>query len=84
MSWRNNVSEVPLDVRMPMHVDIPRLREGKVGGFFWYAFSLLYRLYSHNSRQVCIRGLCREFGRGEGLFDRHMESPVGSSVWSYC
>lgn len=34
--WRNNVTDVPLDGQMPMHVDIPRLREGKVGGFFWY------------------------------------------------
>lgn len=37
--WRNNVSDIPLDVGLPMHVDIPRLREGKVGGFFWYDFS---------------------------------------------
>ncbi|KAI9572382.1 membrane dipeptidase-domain-containing protein [Boletus coccyginus] len=36
--WRNNVSDIPLDVRLPMHVDIPRLREGKVGGFFWSVF----------------------------------------------
>jgi membrane dipeptidase len=34
--WRNNVTDIPLDGQMPMHVDIPRLREGKVGGFFWY------------------------------------------------
>ncbi|KAH0825722.1 membrane dipeptidase-domain-containing protein [Lanmaoa asiatica] len=36
--WRNNVSEIPLDVGMPMHVDIPRLRQGKVGGFFWSVY----------------------------------------------
>ncbi|OAX39946.1 hypothetical protein K503DRAFT_865002 [Rhizopogon vinicolor AM-OR11-026] len=36
--WRNNVTEVPLDSKMPMHVDIPRLREGKVGGFFWSVY----------------------------------------------
>ena len=24
---------------MPRHVDIPRLRQGKVGGFFWLALS---------------------------------------------
>ncbi|KAH7920684.1 hypothetical protein BV22DRAFT_1122623 [Leucogyrophana mollusca] len=33
--WRGNVSAVPLDGHMPQHVDIPRLRQGKVGGFFW-------------------------------------------------
>ncbi|KIJ67460.1 hypothetical protein HYDPIDRAFT_166055 [Hydnomerulius pinastri MD-312] len=36
--WRNNVSDVPLDGKMPEHVDISRLREGKVGGFFWSVF----------------------------------------------
>lgn len=36
--WRNNVTDVPLDSQMPMHVDIPRLREGKVGGFFWSVY----------------------------------------------
>lgn len=36
--WRNNVTDIPLDGQMPMHVDIPRLREGKVGGFFWSVF----------------------------------------------
>ncbi|KAG6334054.1 hypothetical protein ID866_5042 [Astraeus odoratus] len=36
--WRNNVSDIPLDGKMPMHVDIPRLREGKVGGFFWSVY----------------------------------------------
>lgn len=44
MNYRNNVSDIPVDVGLPMHVDIPRLREGKVGGFFWYAFSRI--LYS--------------------------------------
>jgi membrane dipeptidase len=38
LGWRNNVSDVPLDGKMPMHVDIARLTEGKVGGFFWYVF----------------------------------------------
>ncbi|KAH7888424.1 membrane dipeptidase-domain-containing protein [Phlebopus sp. FC_14] len=37
-SFRNNVSDIPLDSTMPMHVDIPRLREGKVGGFFWSVY----------------------------------------------
>ncbi|KAF8835555.1 hypothetical protein BDN67DRAFT_975199 [Paxillus ammoniavirescens] len=36
--WRNNVSDVPLDSKMPMHVDIARLTEGKVGGFFWSVY----------------------------------------------
>ncbi|KAI6135833.1 membrane dipeptidase-domain-containing protein [Pisolithus thermaeus] len=36
--WRNNVSAIPLDDKMPMHVDIPRLREGRVGGFFWSVY----------------------------------------------
>ncbi|KAL4074348.1 membrane dipeptidase-domain-containing protein [Scleroderma yunnanense] len=36
--WRNNVSAIPLHDMMPMHVDIPRLREGRVGGFFWSVF----------------------------------------------
>ncbi|KAG1817414.1 hypothetical protein DFJ58DRAFT_833519 [Suillus subalutaceus] len=36
--WRNNVTDIHLDSQMPMHVDIPRLREGKVGGFFWSVY----------------------------------------------
>ncbi|KAF8441768.1 membrane dipeptidase-domain-containing protein [Boletus edulis BED1] len=38
MGWRNNVSAIPLDLELPGHVDIPRLREGKVGGFFWSVY----------------------------------------------
>jgi len=38
LGWRNNVSEIPLHAGLPMHVDIPRLREGKVGGFFWSVY----------------------------------------------
>ena len=34
-SYSNNVSAVDLESEMPGHVDIPRLRKGKVGGFFW-------------------------------------------------
>lgn len=33
--YANNVTAVDLASRMPGHVDIPRLRKGKVGGFFW-------------------------------------------------
>lgn len=36
--YANNVSAVDLNSRMPGHVDIPRLREGKVGGFFWSVY----------------------------------------------
>lgn len=36
--YANNVSAFDLHGRMPGHVDIPRLREGKVGGFFWSVF----------------------------------------------
>ena len=33
--FANNVSAIDLELEMPGHVDIPRLRKGKVGGFFW-------------------------------------------------
>ncbi|OCH84240.1 hypothetical protein OBBRIDRAFT_799256 [Obba rivulosa] len=36
--YHNNVSAVDLNSQMPGHVDIPRLREGKVGGFFWSTY----------------------------------------------
>jgi membrane dipeptidase len=36
--YANNVSAVDLDSEMPQHVDIPRLRKGKVGGFFWSVY----------------------------------------------
>ena len=50
--YANNASAVKLDSQMPSHVDIPRLRQGQVGGFFWsafqahffdYAFEIIYR-----------------------------------------
>lgn len=34
-AYANNVTAVDLESPMPGHVDIPRLRTGKVGGFFW-------------------------------------------------
>jgi len=36
--YHNNVSAFDLNSVMPHHVDIPRLRSGKVGGFFWSVF----------------------------------------------
>jgi membrane dipeptidase len=33
--FANNASAVDLRSRMAGHVDIPRLRAGQVGGFFW-------------------------------------------------
>ncbi|KZT38049.1 hypothetical protein SISSUDRAFT_1021994 [Sistotremastrum suecicum HHB10207 ss-3] len=36
--YSNNVSSFDLNYPMPGHVDIPRLREGRVGGFFWSAY----------------------------------------------
>ncbi|KAF8332091.1 membrane dipeptidase-domain-containing protein [Cantharellus anzutake] len=36
---RNNVSDIDLAKLMPGHVDIPRLRKGRVGGFFWSVYT---------------------------------------------
>ncbi|PFH52070.1 hypothetical protein AMATHDRAFT_57893 [Amanita thiersii Skay4041] len=36
--YANNVTAVPLQSRTPGHVDIPRLRQGRVGGFFWSVY----------------------------------------------
>ncbi|KAJ7124986.1 membrane dipeptidase-domain-containing protein [Mycena epipterygia] len=36
--FANNVSAVDLTKEFAGHVDIPRLREGKVGGFFWSVY----------------------------------------------
>lgn len=36
--YANNVTAVDLASRMPGHVDIPRLRKGKLGGFFWSTY----------------------------------------------
>ncbi|KAJ7690666.1 membrane dipeptidase-domain-containing protein [Mycena rosella] len=38
MLYANNVSAVDLTKELPGHVDIPRLRQGKVGGFFWSVY----------------------------------------------
>ncbi|KAF8230218.1 hypothetical protein L208DRAFT_1283261 [Tricholoma matsutake] len=36
--FANNASNIDLTSAMPQHVDIPRLRRGKVGGFFWSVY----------------------------------------------
>ncbi|KAG8708087.1 hypothetical protein FRC09_001450 [Ceratobasidium sp. 395] len=36
--YKNNISSFDLRERMPAHVDIPRLRRGHVGGFFWSVY----------------------------------------------
>ncbi|KAF9268765.1 hypothetical protein L218DRAFT_917800 [Marasmius fiardii PR-910] len=36
--FANNASAIDLRSTMPEHVDIPRLRKGKVGGFFWSVY----------------------------------------------
>lgn len=36
--YANNASAFDLNDNIPMHVDIPRLKKGQVGGFFWSAF----------------------------------------------
>ncbi|SJK97781.1 uncharacterized protein ARMOST_01035 [Armillaria ostoyae] len=41
MEYANNISAIDLESTMPGHVDIPRLRQGKVGGFFWLGFPIL-------------------------------------------
>ncbi|KZP14760.1 hypothetical protein FIBSPDRAFT_796348 [Athelia psychrophila] len=38
MGFANNVSAIDLEHRMVGQVDIPRLRQGKVGGFFWSVY----------------------------------------------
>lgn len=37
-AFGNNVSAVDLSKEFVGHVDIPRLRTGKVGGFFWSVY----------------------------------------------
>ena len=58
--FSNNVSAIDLKSEMPGHVDIPRLRKGKVGGFFWWVNLgilyhvglLIYRKYEFRSVYV--------------------------------
>lgn len=37
MRYANNVTAVDLHEKLEGDIDIPRLREGRLGGFFWYA-----------------------------------------------
>jgi membrane dipeptidase len=37
-AYGNNISSFPYDSGLPAHVDLPRLRKGKSGGFFSIAF----------------------------------------------
>ncbi|CAE6532013.1 unnamed protein product [Rhizoctonia solani] len=36
--YKNNITAFDLRERMPAHVDIPRIRKGHVGGFFWSVY----------------------------------------------
>lgn len=38
MVYKNNISAFDLREHMPGHVDIPRIRRGRVGGFFWSVY----------------------------------------------
>lgn len=53
--YSNNVSSFDLNQRMPGHVDIPRLKEGKVGGFFWcvgdWRYYMKQRIHTHRPGQ---------------------------------
>lgn len=58
--YANNASAFDLNGQLPQHVDIPRLKKGRVGGFFWYVFDMLYqKLCQLIGDQVSIRPLCR-------------------------
>ncbi|EKM61555.1 uncharacterized protein PHACADRAFT_248234 [Phanerochaete carnosa HHB-10118-sp] len=37
--YANNASAFDLNGELPQHVDIPRLKQGQVGGFFWSAYA---------------------------------------------
>ena len=53
--FANNVSAIDLGSEMPGHVDIPRLRKGKVGGFFWWA--KLKRIISYRFTYIIFRSV---------------------------
>lgn len=77
--FANNLTAFNLNKRMPGHVDIPRLREGKVGGFFWYiSASLLAACFSDNrmSSKVCVRTVPQPSGGGARFSECYMESQV--------
>ncbi len=38
-AFANNISAIDLEKPFAGHVDIPRLRKGKVGGFFWSVYT---------------------------------------------
>lgn len=50
MLYANNVTAVDLHKRMPGDIDIPRLREGKLGGFFW---CVIYTCISSPAMCLC-------------------------------
>lgn len=52
--YANNISAFNLNQPMLGHVDIPRLRKGKVGGFFWYAHPFPTRVVLTPSRSVYV------------------------------
>ena len=53
--FANNVSAIDLGSEMPGHVDIPRLRKGKVGGFFWWV--KLKRIISYSFTYIIFRSV---------------------------
>jgi len=55
--YANNVSAFNLDEPTLGHVDIPRLRKGRVGGFFWYVQIHLVHLvqFVRSCRSVYVK-----------------------------
>lgn len=79
MGYRNNVSAVDLERPFPGDVDIPRLKDGHVGGFFWRVFMFTCKLRTLTGRQVCVHLLPQRRPGIRGLHHSFQSRPVRSS-----
>jgi membrane dipeptidase len=84
MGYANNVSAVDLNGRMPGDVDIPRLREGRVGGFFWSVYtgcpSKKDQSKDFTKPHNAVRDTLEQIDVAKQLMDKH--SDVGPLVCS--
>ncbi|XP_070534022.1 dipeptidase 1-like [Ptychodera flava] len=90
--WLNQLSEVNLWDDLPTHTDIPRLREGLVGGQFWSVYIPCDTQYKDAVRQtiqqidVTIRfvkqysGVFELVTTAQGILDAHANGKIASLI----
>ncbi|XP_077989922.1 dipeptidase 1-like [Glandiceps talaboti] len=90
--WHNQLSDVNLWDDLPTHTDIPRLREGHVGGQFWSVYIPCNSQYKDSVRQTLdqidiTRRYIEQYNNvfelvttAQGILDAHADGKIASLI----